>query len=322
MMKMKTGLFFLSALLLSGTGCKTTEQEKPEPISWKQQSAYMAKVKDPRRFGYSIYQTPGGIEYRGGSRLHPNQAKILKMEAKEPLRPVVMLRGKFGMESPILLDFTAATSWMEFDLAESLGAVPLSEGKAQLVKMPNEEFLGCLSVVPTISLGQLFIENPLVYVRLANGPLGSLARGIDEPEIKGVLGWELLKKFEQIYFDYTEKRLAISTAKSAYMPDPSQLIARIPLVKYTGACAVRGAVDGKQGLILIDPAGDFEVATDSGETISSVQLDANFVLPAPAVVKSTGGTRIGARLLEKFKITICPQEGMIYFEKPETGEKE
>ena len=148
------------------------------------------------------------------------------------------------------------------------------------------------------------------------------ARGIDEPEIKGVLGWELLKKFEQIYFDYAKKRLAISTAKSAYMPDPAQLIARIPLVKYTGACAVRGAVDGKQGLILIDPAGDFEVATDSGETISSVQLDANFMLPASSVVKSPGGTRIGARLLEKFKITICPQEGMIYFEKPEAGKEE
>jgi hypothetical protein len=321
-MKMKTGLFFLSALLLSGMGCKTTEPEKPKPISWKQQSAYMAKVKDPRYFGYSIYQTPSGIEYRGGSRLHPNQAKILEMEVKEPLRPVVMLRGKLGLEAPILLDFTSAASWMEFDLAESMGAVPISEGSAQLVKIPGEEFPGCLSVVSTIRVGQVFMENPLVYVRLANGPLGSLARGIEEPEIKGVVGWDLLKKFEQIYFDYAKKRIAISTAKSAYMPDPSQLIARIPLVKYTGACAVRGAVDGKQGLILIDPAGDFEVATDSGETISSVQLDANLVFSAPAVTKSTGGTRIGARLLEKFKITICPQEGMIYFEKPEAGKEE
>jgi hypothetical protein len=243
------------------------------------------------------------------------------MGAKEPLRPVVMLHGKFGMESPVLLDFTATASWMEFDLAESLGAVPLSEGRAQLVKIPNEEFPGCLSVVPTINLSQLLIENPLVYVRMANGPLGPLARGIADPEIKGVLGWELLKKFEQIYFDYAKKRMAISTAKSAYISDPSQLIAGIPLVKYTGACAVRGAVDGKQGLILIDPAGDFEVATDSGATISAVQLDANFVLSAPAVTKSTGGTRIGARLLEKFKITICPQEGMIYFEKPEAGKE-
>jgi hypothetical protein len=279
----------------------------------------MAKVKDPRYFGYSIYQTPSGIEYRGGSRLHPNQAKIFEMEATKPLRPVVMLRGKFGLAAPILLDFTLATSWMEFGLAESMGAVPISEGSVLLVKMPGEEIPGCLSVVSTIRTGQVFMENPLVYVRMANGPMGSLARGIEYPQIKGVIGWDLLKKFDQIYFDYAKKRVAVSTAKSVYMPDPAQLIARVPLVKYTGACAVRGVVDGRQELILIDPAGDFEIAVEDGRTAASVHLDAGLVFRATAVAKSTGGTRMGAKLLSKYRITVCPQEGAVYFEKPESG---
>lgn len=321
-MKMKSGLFFLSAVLLSAAGCKTTEAEKPEPVSWKKQTAYMSKVRDPRIYGFSIYQTPGGIEYRGGSRLHPNQAEFLVMKAEDPLRPVVMLSGKFGLQSPVLLDFTAVGSWMEFDLAQSLGAVPVNERSAQLVKVSGEEIPGCLSMVPSMHFKQLYIERPLVYVRMANGPLGSLARGIETPEVKGVLGWEVLRKFKQIHLDYAGSRTALSTADEAYVPDPSQLIARIPLAKYTGVCAVRGVVDGRQELILIDPAGDFEIAVEEGRTAASVQLDTGLVFTAPVTAKSTGGTRIGAKLLSRYRITVCPQDGVIYFQKPESAEEQ
>jgi hypothetical protein len=279
----------------------------------------MAKVKDPRYFGYSIYQTPSGIEYRGGSRLHPNQAKMLDMEVKEPLRPVVMLRGDLGLSVPLLLDLASAASWMEFDMAESMGAVPLSEDSAHLVNAPGEEIPGCLSVVSTLRVGQVFVENPVVYVRMANGSLGSLARGIKKPEIKGVVGWDFLKKFEQIHFDYSKKRVAISTVKSAYIPDPSQLIAKLPLIKNIGACAVRGIVDGKEDVIFIDPAGDFEVATDGATAVSSVVLDPDIVFSAPAVAESPSGTRIGARLLQNYQIIICPQAGWVYFEKMNSG---
>jgi hypothetical protein len=245
--------------------------------------------------------------------------KTFPMESKEPLRPVVMLAGKLGTEPAVLLDFTSGASWLEFDLAQSLNAVPVSEHKAQLVKTPGEEIPGCLSVISTIRFGQVFMENPLVYVRMANGPLGSLARGIEKPEIKGVMGWDLLKKFEQIYLDYSGKRVVLSTAEVAYDPDPAFLVAKIPLVKHAGACAVRGAVDGRAGLILIDPAGDFEVATDGAAAVSTVQLDADLIFSAPAIAKSPGGTRIGARLLQNYRVTVCPQTGVVYFEKPDTG---
>jgi hypothetical protein len=315
-MKMKTSLFFLSMLLLLAGACKTTETK---PVPWKEQSAYLAKVRDPRIYGFSIYQTPGGIEYRGGGRLHPNQGAVLPMKAKEPLRPVVMLRGNFGMESPILLDFCASASWLEFDLAKTLGAMPVGELEAQLVKRPGEEIAESLSMVPSMRFKQLFIEQPLVYVRMATGPLGPLARGIEEPELKGVIGWDLLKKFEQIQLDYADGKVALLTGGIAYAPDPSQLIAKVSLVKYAGACAVRGLIAGKEGMIFIDPAGDFEVATDGAAAVSSIQLDADLLFSAPAVANSPGGTRIGVRLLQKYKITICPQAGAVYFEKLNAG---
>ena len=319
-MKMKNELLILSSILLVAAACKTTETET-KPVSWKTQSAYLATVQDPRRFGYSIYETPSGIDYRGGSRLHPNQAEALTMEAEDPLRSVVMMKENFGMDAPVLLDFSTSASWLEFDLAKALNAVPINERDAQLFKIPGEEIPGCPSVVAALRFGQLHVENPLVNVRMATGSLGSLARGIKKPEPKGVIGWEILRKFEQIQLDYTAKKILISTGGTAYMPNPAMVAGKLPLVKYAGACAVRGLVDGKEQLILIDPAGDFEVATDGEVPVASVQLDADMLFSAPAVAKSTGGIRIGARLLKSYKIVIRPQAGLIYFEKPDAGKE-
>ena len=315
-MKMKHGLFFLGAMMLTAVACKTTETK---PVPWKEQSAYLSKVSDPRIYGFSIYQTPGGVEFRGGGRLHPNQIESLPMEAKEPLRPVVPVKGGYGLESPVLLDFSTSSSWLEFDLAQTLGAMPVGEREAQLFKLPGEKFAGCPSLVPSMRFKQLYIERPLVNVRMATGPLGPLARGIEKPELKGVIGWEILKKFEQIELNYPVKKIFLATSGTAYMPNPETLVGKLALVKYAGACAVRGLIDGKEGLILIDPAGDFEVATDGATAVSSIQLDADLLFSAPAVAKSTGGVRVGARLLKNYKIVICPQAGAIYFEKPDAG---
>lgn len=312
---MKTALYFLSALALLVTGCKTTETR---PISWRKQQAYLSRIKDPRIYGLSIYQTPAGLEYRGGGRLHPGQKEALQMLAEEPPRPVAMLRGDFGLEWPVLLDFTSSSTWLDFGTAQTLGAVPVGERETRLVKQANDETVSCLSLAPKLRIQQLHIENPLVYVRFAEGPVRPLERGIEEPEVYGVIGWDLLKKFEQIRFNYTLRMVGLSTTENEpYQADPSLLAAEVPLVKHAPACAVRGLVDGKEELILIDPAGDFEVAADGA--VATLQLG-ELTLKEPVVSESPGGIRIGARLLQNYDITLCPKEGMIYFETTGTGE--
>jgi hypothetical protein len=315
-MKTKNGLFFLTFTLLAATACKTTETK---PVPWKEQSAYLAKVCDPRIYGFGIYQTPGGMEYRGGTRVHPNQGAALPMKAEAPFRPVVTLKVSLGMEVPVLLDFSTSASWLEFGLANKTGALPLGEREAQLVKRSGDEIASCISMVPSMRFKQISIERPLVNVRMATGPLGPLARGIEEPELKGVIGWEVLRNLEQIQLNYSQGKVLISTGKTAYNPDPAQCIAKLPLVKYAGVCAVRGIIDNREELILIDPAGDFEVATDGAAAVSSIVLDPEIVFSAPAIAESPGGTRIGARLLQNYQITICPQAGWIYFEKMNSG---
>lgn len=315
----RTIMIFSAGAVLLFAGCKTTEEVKP--VTWKEQSAYLAKVQDPRYYGYNIYQTPAGLDYRGGSRLHRNQIAEIPMVTEGLPRPAGMLPGKFGKESAWLFDFTASNSWLEFDLAVSLGARPISEGKAQLVKIAGDDTPGCLSIIPTLRMDQLYIENPLVYVRLDNGPLGAPARGIETPMIKGVLGWDILKKLEQIHLDYKARRLVLTTARIEYNPDPALVLAKVPLVKHAGACVVQGVVDGQKKMILIDPAGDFEVATDGASAVGTIQLGEDLMISAPIVSVSPGGTRIGARLLQNYKLAVCPQEGLVYFEKPLSDEE-
>lgn len=310
---MKKLIFLLpGVVVLLAAGCKTTELKEVSPVSWEAQRAYTKRASDPRIFGLGIYDTPSGPQIRGGGRLHPSQADVLPMLVTEPLRPVVNLSGNFGKEWPVLLDCTASVSRFEFDTARKAGARAIGEGGTpQLIKKPGEEFAFCLSLIPSLRLGQLFVENPLVYVRLANGPLGSAARGIEKPVLRGVVGWNVLKEMEQIQLLYSMGQV-ILTSTDPYEPNPRLLVAELPLVEHAGACVVRGTINGNAGLILIDPAGDFEVA--AGGAVSSLTLGANLKISTPAVSPSPGGVRIGARLLENYRVTICPKAGVVYFE--------
>ena len=309
-MKLKILFFTQLTILLLLAGCKTTEiDDETKPVSWNIQKAYLSKVRDPRVFGLSIYQTPSGLQIRGGGRLHPQQAAALPMKAEEPFRPVVELSGNFSRGGSILLDLVSNRTWLEFSTARKLRATPVAERKPELIRLPNEEVAACLSMVSKLRLDQLHIEDSLVYVRLAEGSLGPLTRGIDDLGIKGVIGWDLLKKMEQIHFLYSIGQVILFTTEP-YDPDPSQVIAALPLVKHAGVCAVRGKVDGKETIILIDPAGDFEIAG----TASSIELAPNLIFSSSEVSPSPGGVRIGARLLQNYEISICPKAGVLYVE--------
>ena len=305
-------LFFLPlAALLLFAGCETTDTET-RPVSWQRQQAYLKSVRDPRVFGMGIYDTPAGVQIRGGGRLHPRQGGALEMGVEEPWRPVVSATGSFGAEWPVLLDMTSSRTWLEFGVARELRATPVGEREAVLVRLRDDDITACLSVVSSLRLEQLFIENPLLYVRMADGFLGPLARGIEEPGLKGVIGWDLLKKFEQIRLIYSIGQVVLFTSEP-YEPNPSLVLATLPLVKYAGACAVRGKVNGNERFILIDPAGDFEVAIDGGTAVDALQVG-DLTIDAPVVSASPGGVRVGARLLQKYDLTVCPQAGVVYFE--------
>lgn len=308
-MKTKMILFSLISGLLLVAGCKTTDPQKTTPISWKQQQGYLSRARDPRIFGLSFYDTPSGVQVRGGSRLHPGRSEVLEMLVDEPPRSVVNIKGNFGVQWPVLLDFTSTGTWFEFETAQKLGAHPVGGRKAVLVNRPGDDVPACQSLLPSLRLGQMFVENVLVYVRMANGSLGIAGRDVTDPQPKGVVGWGVLKKFKQIRLLYPLGKIGLVTT-DAYEPNPAAIVAKIPLVRHAGVCAIYAWVDGKKSMVLIDPMGDFDVAGSA----SSVKLSDDLVVSPTQTESSTGEVRLGARFLQDYLVTICPQEGVVYFE--------
>ncbi len=303
---------FMCAAVLTIAGCKTVESETRR-ISWEQQQAYLSKVQDPRVYGLSIYDTPAGPQIRGGGRLHPGRTEMLEMLAVDPARPLVELTGRSDELWPVLLDCSASSTWLEYELARSLGGRPIGEMKAQLLTRPGDDIPVCLSTVSSLRLGQMFIEHPLVYVRMATGSLGELNRNVSDGPVKAVIGWDLLKNFDQIQFFYSINQMVLST-KEGYEPNPELLAAALPLVQPLGVCAVRGEVNGELQTILIDPAGDFEVAAPA--PVSSLKLGPNLTLTEPQTASTPGEVRIGARMLANWQVTVCPKAGNLYLEQP------
>lgn len=301
------------------TGCMTTSRET-KPVSWSDQQAYLDRVCDPRLYGLSIYQTPAGPRIRGGGRLHPSRAEALPLLLEEPVRPVVNLNGPAGVQWPVLLDCTAPVSVFEFDTALDAGARPVAEGTAKLTQLPGQEVPACVSLISSLRLGQLYVENQLLAVRMANGDLGRVARGIDEPGLKGVVGWDVLQHFAQIQLLYPIGQVVLKTTED-YAPNPSLLLADTAIADRAGACAVRGTVNGQPEWILIDPVGDFDVAAGPGVTIEELVFSDEVSVVRPAIAASPGGIRVGARFLERYQVTICPKAGRVYFEALPQGEE-
>jgi hypothetical protein len=310
-------LIVLFSMVCVLAGCSTTDE--PTPVSWARRQAYLKSVQDPRLYGLSMVQVPGGVQIQGGGRLHYSQSYALEMLSEDPPLPVVTLNGRTKAEWPVLIDLTVPNSLFEFDAALGLKAHPVSAKDPQLVRLGNTE--ACLSLIPSLRFGQVFIENSLVLVQLKNGLSDAIARGVSEPRPRGIVGWDMLRKMGLIQFIYSAKMIVLQSTDGDYEPNPQNTLARLPLLKEARACAVQGVVDGKPVTVFIDPAGDFEVAVPQGQPISTLQFSDEFLFTNPSVAVSPGGVRIGARFLKHYRVTICPTQEMVYFEKRIAAEK-
>ena len=314
-MKRAMGVIFMLGVL---AGCKTTDE--PKPVSWERQQLYLNRVMDPRVYGLDLVETSAGVRIRGGGRMHYSQSDALDLLVSEPMRPVVSLKGRVQQEWVVLFDLTAAHTLFEFDTAREMDARPIAEGSAKLIDLPADDAPGCVSLIPTLRLGQVFVENPLVLVRMKNGLPASADRGISEPRPKGVIGWDVLRKMEQVQFLYSLGKVVLKSSES-YEPNPYELLATIPLAAAVRGCAVNGSVDGVPVPVLIDPLGDFEVATPQGTPVSTLLLAEGIACSNPTVAVSPGGVRVGARLLERYRVTVCPKQKVLHFEARSSGEE-
>lgn len=318
-------LLTLSSLVLAG--CATTDkQQKDDPLSPTQIEMTLSHARPPQQFGFALRSKNGGIAYVGQGRLHPNH--FASTEMLEENIPVIQMRGRSKrINMNALVDPGSSVSWMEFSAAQDFNAYFMGVNNLVIPYRGNYNTGGVkafAAVVTQVRIDNLFIENVPFYVRMSQGSLGPLARGIRKPQIDAVIGYDNLQGFEYIQFDLQNNTIAFS-ATHPYEPNPDLLVDSAKIAKVPGhGLAVEGVLDDDDSPVILDLAGnyslargDIKVATTRNLELGHLAFDdvPTLVLPAHAVPP-----RVGRKLLEPYLITICNREGVVHFEQQETIE--
>ncbi len=320
MMIFKYALPVIGAAFLAG--CTSSKNLPKESfLSERQQSAALAKARPPQQYGFSVYPIKGGIAYSGHCRLHPNHLTTAKLEQDNI--PVIKIRGLAKRSKmSALLDFTSPTSWLEFSTSEEFNALffGLDDKMFPYRGGYNTGNVNAYAgVVTQLRIDNLFMENVPFYIRMAQGSLGPLARGIHDPHIDAVLGYDNLRNFEYVQIDLRNNVVKFSST-IPYVPHEDLLadVAQIIPIRNYGL-AIEGEVDSHSEPIMLDFAGDYSFARGDVKVRSTYQVKAGHLsfrsVPTLVLPIHNAPARIGRKLMEPYIVTICNTEGLVYFER-------
>ncbi len=321
---LKNILYLMAACLLLA-GCKSTEPDNTGEILLDkgQVQEALSKARPPQQFGYSVYPTGNGIAMKGKPRLHPRH--MATADFTNDYFPVIKVRGSAPrMEMMALVDTAVSESWVEFGTAKEFKTTFLGlDGRT--IPYRGKLYIGqaeaYAAVIPQLRIDQLFIEDSPVFVRMALNSMGPLGRGIQDPEINAILGYDLLRNLEFIRFNLLEQTVEFS-ATTPYSPNESLLIGTANIVQVPGVgLAVEGGLSETPTAVVLDFAGNYFLARNDAtiNTTKMVSLGEVVYVNAPTIVGMTpdGLPRAGQRMLQRYVITICPRMGLVYFERPD-----
>ena len=314
-------LFLTVNLVL--TACVTTEKSKEEVgIPDAQQKTFLNRPTPPQQFGFSTYRIENGIAYSGSARLHPNHLATEK-PVKEDI-PIIKIQGKSKrLKMQALIDFSSPSSWLEFSTSQQFDAHFLGMDN-WLIPYRGKANTGghkaFASVVTQLRIKDLFIENIPFYTRMAINSLGPLSRGIKLPNVDAVLGYDNLRNFEYIQMNLRNEQISFSST-IPYVPHDGLVMTKARIVRLPGfGLAVEGAIDGAPMPILLDFAGDFFFSRGDVKVKTTKQVSLGDIVyrqvPTLVLARHNSPARAGRQMLNSYIITICNNEGVVYFERP------
>jgi len=321
-----TAILILSSLVLAGC---VSRNGKPEdkPLSSTQIEMSLSRTRSPQQFGFQIFAVQGGgIAYSGRGRLHPRH--FTSAEMLEENIPVIRMRGRSKRNRMnVLMDVSSPVSWMEFSASQDFNAYFMGINDEVFPYRGSYNTGGIYAfaaVVTQMRIDNLFIENMPFYIRMAKGSLGPLARGIIEPEIDAIIGYDNLRSFEYIQFDLQDNMINFS-ASDPYTPNPDLLVDVAKIIKTPGhGLAIEGKIDGQPTPIILDFAGDFSLARGDIKVATTRLIHMGHLslhdVPTLVLPIHTAPPRVGRKLLAPYLITICNREGLVYFEQIPTEE--
>ncbi|MCF7849501.1 MAG: hypothetical protein K9M45_11680 [Kiritimatiellales bacterium] len=313
---------YATVLCTAFTGCQSSKYGKEVMLAPSHELELLEKTVLPQSYGMQIVRVRNGITYMGSARVHPNHMAALDLLEKGV--PAVKVRGSASAASAnALMDISSPNSWIEAKTSTEMKAKVL--GINEMV-MPYRGGLNTgganayAAVISRLRFNKFYIENVPIYIRMAKGSLGPQARGITDPDIHMVVGYDCIRNFEYIQYDLASNKIRLS-ASIEYEPMKDRLLTTATISKSSRfGCAVEGAIYGQPTTIILDPAGDYTFARADYTGAVTKQISIGDVVvrniqtfPLPS---AAAPPRIGRRVLENYLVTVCPRKGVVYFERP------
>jgi hypothetical protein len=259
--------------------------------------------------------------------MHPNQLFDQPFHtSKDSDIPIIEVRTRSTDDIDALIDTSSRENWVDFETAAHNDLIPL--GPPPYTRKPRHvvdpDNTGYLALSSKIRIKQMHVENALFYLRTPYMDLGPLTRNQFHPMPHMVIGAELLKAFRFVQLDYAGRQ-AIFSSTLPYNPPPTRLLAEVPLLDLHGIIACRGIIDGEPVTLIVDTAGDYELALPVKPDDGTVrQLSVGDLVFRQVACVSTDRhhlglpqyPRIGARLLSRFQVTFDFRKKVIIFERP------
>lgn len=315
----------VSVLLVAA--CVTSKQTASVPFSDAQLKAMAARAKAPQVYGITVYPSDAGPVFAGSARTHEGDVAAVEFPRNGwPFAPIVPLSPGGSSDIKALLDTSSPQSWVSPVGGKEMN-IEMLAAPSLLVSRPTHVFdtaNGYLSVASHAKIDTLSLENVLLQVRGASGPLGPLARGLDDTGLEAVLGVDLMKALNHIQFNFPAHHVILSASRG-YTPSESNLVATVPMVLVGGAIAAEGMLGGEPQTFVLDTGGEYAVALPTNRpaaTIPQVSVGDLVFRDVPGVsgmdlaLGQVAQPRIGRRLLAKFKMTLDFRGRAIHFERP------
>lgn len=314
-------IFIIIIIFITGCSSNNLELQKIVALPEAQQQAYLSRAKSARFFGFSVFATPNGsIGVKGDARLHQNHNAETSMLPNS--LPVISISGKNKKNNHFaLLDTGSPDSWMEFSTSQKIKTDFLAF-REQVIPYQGgyntQNIAAYAAVAYQLRIDQLFMENVPLYIRMATGSLGPQARGINLSELKTVLGYDVLKTFSILQFDYNSNKIRFASSDK-YKVNNAWLIGQSPIINHNDrVLVVEGSIFGKETPVVLDLAGNYHLALPKSDDLFTRQLSfGNLVFRKIPTIRFDGTPRAGYKLFDGLIVTICPQESMVYFEKPQ-----
>jgi len=313
-------LYPLSIILFLFTSCSTTPElpdDAPPPESHVK--AFTSQARDPRSYWLTVYPGPNGPTFSDAFRHHPKHHYEARFPVKDGASmPIFRWNSKQGWFH-VLLDTSSRRTWSTLDAALKLEVIPMAPSYIhEVTALRNPDVQGLLSILPSLHLDQLQIENAILAVCLTSHTLAPLVNPPDRRPPDVIFGWSFLRTLSVVSIDWLKGKIVFVTTTS-YKPEGGALAA-VPYRSSADVLTIPGFINGAEKRIVVDTAGDFAIQIPFYDHPDIRQLSIGDLvfrgLPVTSTDDPDASIAIGRRILSKFRLTIDNQKKIVYFDRP------